>query len=570
MKVLLLYPNLYGMNMLPPALGLFTALLKRDGHSVALFDTTIYDGLAPIDFDKSKSENLNARPFDDSLLKERAKKSDAIDDFIALVSEFNPDLIAMSVTEDMYPIGISLLNGLGKDRPKIVVGGVFPTFAPELSYKYSEGLIDFVIKGEGDVALPDLVKRLEGGKSLKDLPGLYAIIDGEVINNQLPKPVDLNTLPVPDYSHFEESRFYRPMQGKLWRMFPIQTIRGCPYTCTYCNSPSQNDIHELEGSKFFRKQRVDFIKNEINECIERYKADSFYFWADTFLAWNDYEFEEFCDMYSEFKLPFWIQTRPETVKRHRFKRLKEIGLLRVAFGIEHGNHEFRKKILSRNVNNERIIEQLKIVTDMNIPISVNNILGFPTETRELVFDTIELNRQFKSDGINAYSFTPFHGTPLRKLSEELGYVKRGALARSITAPTLLSMPQFTKEEIEGIRRCFVLYVKMPKDRWSEIRGAESLNLEGDKVFRKLKDECLEKYMNYGDYAKEEDIEKIEFERDVENKVVGFRNSEGVDFEAILRNHGNGNRKADAVLNFIPGSSSRANKIKKIQDKDILQ
>ena len=77
-------------------------------------------------------------------------------------------------------------------------------------------------------------------------------------------------------------------------------------------------------------------------------------------------------------------------------------------------------------------------------------------------------------------------------------------------------------------------------------------------------------MNYGDYAKEEDIEKIEFERDVENKVVGFRNSEGVDFEAILRNHGNGNRKADAVLNFIPGSSSRANKIKKIQDKDILQ
>lgn len=537
MNVLLLYPNFYGMNMLPPAIGLFTSILRRQGHTVALFDTTIYEGLAQVNSDKMKSDNLNARPFDDTLLKNSVRKTDPIEDFKARVRDFRPDLIAMSATEDMYPIGITLLSALGKDRPKVVAGGVFPTFAPRLAYRYANGSVDFVIKGEGDETLAELCRLLEAGRDVSALPGLYAEFDGRVIDNPLPRPVDLTTLPEPDYDLFDESRFYRPMQGKLWRMLPVQTIRGCPYTCAYCNSPSQMEIHNEAKEKFFRKQRIDLIHREIVHALREYKADSFYFWADTFLAWSDREFFEFCDMYSEFKLPFWIQTRPETVKEERFKRLKDIGLLRAAFGVEHGNDEFRQRILHRKVKNEKIIENLKIVTDLDIPISVNNIMGFPTEKREHVFDTIELNRHFRSDGINAYSFVPFHGTPLRTLAEDLGYIERGTLARSITAPTMLSMPDFPKEEIEGIRRCFVLYVKMPRERWPEIRKAEALDETGERIFRTLRDECQEKYMNYGDYAKEDDLEKVDFERDDPHKpssvTAGSRN---VDYERILRKH----------------------------------
>ena len=193
----------------------------------------------------------------------------------------------------------------------------------------------------------------------------------------------------------------------------------------------------------------------------------------------------------------------------------------MAFGVEHGNEAFRERILNRKVKNEKIIESLKIVTDMGIPISVNNIMGFPTETRDLVFDTIELNRHFDSDGINAYSFTPFHGTPLRKLAEDSGLVEKSTLSRSIMEPTMLDMPQFPREAIEGIRRCFVLYVKMPKSRWSEIKGAEALTPKGDELFHSLKDECRNHYMNYGDYAKEEDVEKVEFARDISPASLGF-------------------------------------------------
>jgi len=512
MKVLLFYPNLYGMNMLPPAIGIFTSILNKEGHLVRLFDTTVYEGLnGTIDTDQEKANNLNARPFDRSVLDQYSKDSaDAVRDFNNIVDDFAFDLIAMSCTEDMYPVGVSLLRKL-KNKPKVVAGGVFPTFAPELTLELSFGTIDYVLKGEGDYTLPELCRRLERREILDDLDGLVMKSKDKLIVNPLPAPISMDQQVLPDYSLFDESRFYRPMQGKLRKMLPVTTTRGCPYTCAYCNSPSQIKIHKSQNMKFLRNSKISVVYSEIKHLIKCYNPDSFYFWADTFLAMTNQEFDDFCDMYSEFKLPFWIQTRPETVTKYKFERLKDVGLLRVAFGLEHGNEEFREKILNRKISNKKIIEKLKIVTDLDIPISINNILGFPNETRGLVFDTINLNREIYSDGINAYSFTPFHGTPLRKLSEDLGFFEHKKLCRTIDRPTMLDMPQFTKEEIEGIRRCFVLYVKMPKSRWSDIKKAEKLTPDGDALWNKLKQECLDKYMNYGDYEKDEDIGTVEYE-----------------------------------------------------------
>jgi len=517
MKILLLYPNSYGMNMIPPSLGILTAILKKAGHELELFDSTDYVE-NDRDFDKEKSCNLNARPINDfSKLEEAKIFSDPIEDFNSQVSRFRPELIAVSVTEDMFPKSIELLSSLNGKKPTVVMGGVFPTFAPDVAFESSKDCVNYILKGEGENTLLEFCDKLEKGQSLKDIDGMYYIdkdifLGDKIINNHLPNPISISDVPIPDYSLFQESRFYRPMQGKVWRMFPIETSRGCPYKCTYCNSPSQSAIYKDEvNANFFRKAEIDRIELEIKTMITDYKADSFYFWADTFLDWKKVDFYKFCDMYGKYKLPFWIQTRPETIKKEYFERLREIGLLRVAFGIEHGNEEFREKYLERKLKNSKIIDKIKIVTDMNIPISVNNIMGFPFETRELAFDTIELNRKIESDGINAYTFVPFHGVPLRKLSEDNNFVKKGKIVRSLMNLTMLDQPQFSKEEIEGIRRCFVLYVKMPKNRWKDIKKAESLTPEGDQIWLSLKKECSENYMNYGDYDTVDDIGTVNFE-----------------------------------------------------------
>jgi hypothetical protein len=107
--------------------------------------------------------------------------------------------------------------------------------------------------------------------------------------------------------------------------------------------------------------------------------------------------------------------------------------------------------------------------------------------------TVELNRKIDADNANIYSFVPFHGTPLRRLCEKEGLVGPETIARALTDRPMLDMPQYPIAEIEGLKKCFILYVKFPKNRWDEIRLAEENSDKGNRIYQDLKDEYLDKY-----------------------------------------------------------------------------
>ena len=141
-----------------------------------------------------------------------------------------------------------------------------------------------------------------------------------------------------------------------------------------------------------------------------------------------------------------------------------------------------------------ITEGLKIVKEIVVPFSVNNIIGFPYETRKLAFDTIKLNRTFEADDRNAYPFTPFTGTPLRKVCEELGFVKNTDIVKSMVANgSILNMPQFNREEVNGLVKTFNMYVKFPENRWPEIRKAEGNSNDSQLKYNNLKEEFKDKF-----------------------------------------------------------------------------
>ena len=224
------------------------------------------------------------------------------------------------------------------------------------------------------------------------------------------------------------------------------------------------------------------------------KAEYLYFWADTFFSWTSREFDEFCEIYEDIRLPFWCQTRPETVEIKKFKKLKDIGCARIAFGLEHGNEEFRRKKLNRRVSNKVIIENLRIVNNVGIPFSVNNIIGFPSETYELAMDTIKLNRQIESSDRNAYAFTPFHGTPLRQECERLGYIEYKDIVKSVvTKGSILDMPQFPKKKVDGLIKVFNMYCNFPESKWTEVKIAEEDTSEGHKKYDELKREYIDQF-----------------------------------------------------------------------------
>ena len=494
-KVLFVYPNYRGMNMLPPAIGLMSAILKNNGYTVKLFDTTYYENIngSDIDSDASKSERLMARPFCMPKEKVTLKTTDVFEDFEKEVNSFQPKLLALSATEDMFPLGIKLLKRVQKYNILTIVGGVFATFAPELVLNYPE--VDMVCRGEGEETIRLLCERLSKGKHYNDLPNLYIKNkDGSIRRNPL-QMIDMDNNPLIDMSLFEEARYYRPMGGKVWRMFPVETHRGCPFKCSYCNSPVQRSMYKDEtGNSFLRRKSFQNIRKELLYYKNVMKAEYLYFWADTFFSWTSKEFDEFCEIYEDIRLPFWCQTRPETVEIEKFKKLKDIGCARIAFGLEHGNEEFRRKKLNRRVNNKLIIENLRIVNDVGIPFSVNNIIGFPSETYELAMDTIKLNRHIESTDRNAYAFTPFHGTPLRQECESLGYIEYEDIVKSVVANgSILDMPQFPKKQVDALIKVFNMYCSFPESKWTEIKMAEEDTPEGHKRYEELKRDYIEQF-----------------------------------------------------------------------------
>tara|TARA_A100001011_G_C14311105_1_gene845653 strand:- start:1822 stop:3495 length:1674 start_codon:yes stop_codon:yes gene_type:complete len=514
-KVLFIYPNTFGMNMLPPAIALFSALLKKNGHEVEIFDTTYYSIDYGIDSDGSKMERLNVVPYSMKDKGIRLKTEDWKLDFQKKINNFKPDLLAISSTEDMWELGMKVLEEGREYKTKnnipTIAGGVFPTFAPEICIK--NDLVDLVCVGEGENALLQLSDKIKKKEDFEDITNCWVKKNNKIIKkNPISKPVDINQNPKIDISLFEDARLYRPMSGKVYKMIPIETIRGCPFTCTFCNSPDQMRFYKGEGSNFYRKKRMDLVYEELKHFKDNHGVEYNYFWADTFLGMNKNEFEAFVEMYKEIKLPFWMQTRPETINDDNMKKLADVGLHRISFGVEHGNEDFRKKILDRRWKNKDIIEKLKIPHKYNIQFSCNNITGFPTETKKLAFDTVELNRQIDSDNANIYSFVPFHGTPLRKMCEDLNLIKPETITKCLTSESQLNMPQYPPHEIEEIKKCFALYIKFPKSRWKEIERAEKNDKEGEKIYKELKQEYLEKYMPKPDadpHGGQEDFKDVE-------------------------------------------------------------
>ena len=516
-KILFIYPNTFGMNMLPPAIATFSAILKNEGHKVQVFDTTYYSTDHGNNSDGTKEQGLNVVPFSNELKKRgmTPKKTKWQDDVKEQIKNYKPNLIALSSTEDMWELGMEVLEEIEeykiKNKIPVLAGGVFPTFAPDICIK--NNLIDMVCVGEGENALIDLCKKIENNEDYSNVTNLWIKKDNKLVNkNSITRPVDINKNPFIDTSLFEENRLYRPMAGKVYKMFPVETIRGCPFTCTFCNSPDQMRLYKELGHNFYRKKRMDLVYKELKHFKEIHKVEYMYFWADTFLGMSIKELDQFCEMYSDIKLPFWMQTRPETVTDYNIKKLTKVGLYRISFGLEHGNEKFRKEVLGRGWKNEDIIEKLKIPYQYGVAFSVNNITGFPKETKKLAFDTIEINRHIKSDNQNIYSFVPFHGTPLRKMCEDLGLIDHETITKCNTMASQLNMPQYPPHEINEIKKCFALYIKFPKNRWKDIELAEKNDEQGNKIYKELREEYLTKYMPKPDadpHGGVEDFKNIE-------------------------------------------------------------
>lgn len=499
-RVLFIYYNPRKMSLVPPSIAIFSKLLKSIDVEVALFDTTLYSNQhEDSDSDAIKEKNLTVKPFSNRLSKLndkiRYKQTNVFSDLENLVNEFGPNLLAVTAVESTFEGSIRLLKHIRYHHIPTIIGGVFATFAPEIAIASEE--IDMVCVGEGEKVIVELVQRMRKGKDYSNVPNLWVKQkESRIVKNPLVPLVKLEDNPLLDMEIFDAARFYRAMAGKIYKMFPVETHRGCVYSCGFCNSPLQNKMYkERINQHLFRYKSIPKVHEEIS-YYQDLGAEYLFFWADNFFAYPQRQIDEFCEMYSDYRIPFYCQSHPVSLSAEKIRKLKATAMQRVGIGIEHGNEKFRREVVNRNYSNKMLIDKLKLLTEFDVEYSVNNIIGFPDETPDLVMDTIELNRQHTAVDISCSIFTPFYGTPLRKLALDRGYLKDARfLAPSNADASVLQMPQFNQEQILGKRRTFNMYIKFPKHRWREIALAEEMSPKGDAVWQRLREEYISKYID---------------------------------------------------------------------------
>ena len=474
-------------EMMPYSIGLLTACLRKEGFTVDLFDTTFYvDKLN----DNYEAYHDYVQEFD---WKEKGRifKSNIINDFHKKIEKFDPDIISVSVVENTYPTAKRMIKSLPNSMKKIPIiwGGVFATFAPHLILKDNIG--DYICRGEGENSIIELCKRFCKGESTHKAPNFWVKHNGSLTKNKMGPLTDLENAPIPDYSLFPDHAIHRAMQGKIRRTIGLETQRGCTFTCTYCNSPSQVSLHKSEvGTMFARKKSIKKVREELEFLHKRYNLELIYFLDDTFLALSERRFDELSEMYMDFKIPFWMNTRCETMTEKRAQKLEDMNMLRMSFGIEHGNEEYRKTILKRSLTNERMLSAFRMTSGKKYVTNGNCIIGMPEENRDLIFSSIEFTRQLPDDveRTGAFIFAPYHGTPLRDLAIKKGYIKDVDSICDITKPeeSMLDQPQLSRKELIGLARTFGLYQTLPKSEWKWIRKAEAETDKAIKLRIKLK------------------------------------------------------------------------------------
>ena len=477
-RVLIAYPNLSMMLTPSYAVGLFTAILKEQGYIVDLFDCTPY--MPTYEFVGSKGEE--AESMDESASATRANKfmasrkfdpiklfgdlkTDLLGDFILKLEDFKPNAVIFStVVEDTWPQVQDLLKVL-TNYPEIksIVGGVFPTMAPE--DVIADKNVQCISEGEGEHTVVDFCEAVRNSIPPININGTRAKDkDGKVICNPHRPLVNVNDV-IPDFSLFDERRFLRPLGAKIWNAIPIETYRGCPYQCTFCNSPAQVVIaREKEQGIYTRRKSMDTLRRELEVMIERYNPNFLYINDDAFMARPKAELADFVEMYKDFKLPFWCQTRFEDIDEEKIDWCKEVGLYRMSFGLEHGNEEFRRKKLLRRMSNELILDKAKILGDYEIPYSLNIIIGMPYETRELVFETINLARDMDTfDSLAVNIFAPYRGTVLKDVAVKNKWLNEDHITIHTTSSSVLKMPKpyLSSSDIDGLMRVMPLYIYFP-------------------------------------------------------------------------------------------------------------
>lgn len=393
-----------------------------------------------------------------TLLKVKNLKSHQI---LGRVRDFSPDILAYSVMTGEHSHYLALNQGIREQYACIsVFGGPHPTFFPEM---IEEEGVDVICRGEGELAMLELVTRLEAKQPVIGIQNLW-VKDGKTVHkNPLRNLVcDLDTLLFPD----REFMYTGDSQLNNFRTKVFMAGRGCPYQCSYCFNRQYHQLYQGRGT-MIRYRSVDNLIEEIVKVRRSYPMDFIDFEDDTFILSSQEWLEELAQKYSKIiGLPFKCNVRPNLVCPDTVKALKAAGCYSVWIGIECGDERVSNELLGRGMANGQIRDACALLRRSGIKYIAENIGSLPVEDPLGVdFQTLALNIQCKPDYANLSIFQPYPGTALGEYASQKGYFNRDVLTALPQTNKLISPLTFhdvkKRKQLERLQKLFGVTVAHP-------------------------------------------------------------------------------------------------------------
>lgn len=446
MKVLFVYPNEEGYPMIPLGPTILIGLLKNAGHDVRLFDLTFKVSQKKDHIVREKTGMV--QKVDPIKHWGEVSEIDIFSSYEDEIRSFDPDLVCFSIVENIYGCAKKMITQTKSvsDVP-ILVGGVFPTSAPEFFTDDNE--VDLVCVGEGERLVLEVAKRLELGQELEGVPNLITKTSKSLSYFDY---YNWNPYIRPDWEIFDNRHLWKPFMGEMRRTGYFEISRGCPHKCTYCvNQCFQERFASL--GKYNRTKPIDVAINELKYFRDAYDLDFIWFNDENFMMMGPSRWKSFVERYdTEVSRPFFIQTRADTlINEDRVKALKDINCITVAMGVEVGNEERRKNLLNKHVSNDTYRKAVALCNKYGIRVSCNVIIGLPYETDEDIIETANFCKEIETPSVTVSMFAPYHGSHLYDVCVEEGFIDRSyKKSISIRNTSILNMPQISKERLNEL------------------------------------------------------------------------------------------------------------------------
>lgn len=403
---------------------------------------------------------------------------------LAYIHALNPTMIGISVMTYHLPTVASFLNDLKKAMPKllVVLGGPHVSAEPLTTMEHYPQ-VNFVVTGEGEYTMLELLTALDNGEDLAPVAGIgYRDSLGAIKINPMREMIrDISSLPYPDWASLPMERYWDVFTTKK-NYARIFASRGCPFKCTFCDAP------RVMGKKL-RKRTPEHIIGEVTLLYDIYHVREFLFNDSTFNIDNKWV-RALCEGFLAMKRPItWrCNVRADLLNRDTLELMKKSGCVKVIMGIESAD-EAMLNSMKKGETLEDIRRGMKILKEVGMPSDHGFIIGMPGDTVQSIQRSIDFAQEIDASVVTFSLATPFPGTAFYEQAKSEGMeVKDWANFDFYGVPYVPK--EMTKEQLmDCYRRAVKLFYMRPAYLWRrllEMRSWTNLKINLWFAFRILK------------------------------------------------------------------------------------